>query len=55
MNAARLTVLTSTSELYMTKRVRRHRRTGRIVKTPYSDAIQQTFRIEAIKRAEGEI
>ena len=47
MTAARLTVLTSTSELYMTKRVRRHRKTGKIVKTPYAN--ETYFRVTQIE------
>jgi hypothetical protein len=46
MIAARLTVLTSISELYATKRIRRDRKTGKIIKTNYGS--ETWFRVRQV-------
>ena len=47
MIAARLTVLTSISELYATKRIRRDRKTGKIIKTNYGS--ETWFRVRQVE------
>jgi hypothetical protein len=47
MTANRLTVLTSVSELYATKRIRRDRKTGRVIKTNYGN--ETHFQIKQVE------
>jgi len=47
MTASRLTVLASASELYATKRIRQHRKTGRVIKTGYGQ--EKHFRVRQIE------
>ena len=45
--AGRLTVLTSVSKLYATKRIRQHRKTGKLIKTGYGH--ETHFRVSQIE------
>jgi hypothetical protein len=44
--SSRLTVLTSVSRLYATKRIRQHRKTGKVIKTPYG--CETHFRVKQV-------